>query len=100
MAKSITIYGIKNCDTMKKARAWLDGKVCHIIASLKTFCEDGGFEIKNLMRGNDALPRPRLRAVIDHDLFHRTPGRIAPAELVEFADQQGSGVPTEIIELN
>ena len=23
-AKSITIYGIKNCDTMKKARAWLD----------------------------------------------------------------------------
>ena len=24
-AKSVTIYGIKNCDTMKKARAWLDG---------------------------------------------------------------------------
>ena len=24
MANSITIYGIKNCDTMKKARAWLD----------------------------------------------------------------------------
>jgi arsenate reductase len=24
MAKPITIYGIKNCDTMKKARAWLD----------------------------------------------------------------------------
>ncbi|WP_117193055.1 ArsC family reductase [Rhizobium terrae] len=23
---TITIYGIKNCDTMKKARAWLDGK--------------------------------------------------------------------------
>src|SRR5262245_11923736 len=23
-AMSITIYGIKNCDTMKKARAWLD----------------------------------------------------------------------------
>ena len=23
---SITLYGIKNCDTMKKARAWLDGK--------------------------------------------------------------------------
>lgn len=22
--KTITIYGIKNCDTMKKARAWLD----------------------------------------------------------------------------
>jgi arsenate reductase len=24
MAKSIAIYGIKNCDTMKKARTWLD----------------------------------------------------------------------------
>jgi arsenate reductase (glutaredoxin) len=23
--KPVTIYGIKNCDTMKKARAWLDG---------------------------------------------------------------------------
>jgi arsenate reductase (glutaredoxin) len=24
MTRSVTIYGIKNCDTMKKARAWLD----------------------------------------------------------------------------
>ena len=24
MIVSVTIYGIKNCDTMKKARAWLD----------------------------------------------------------------------------
>jgi arsenate reductase len=24
-AQPVTIYGIKNCDTMKKARAWLDG---------------------------------------------------------------------------
>jgi Spx/MgsR family transcriptional regulator len=24
--KSVTIYGIKNCDTMKRARAWLDGR--------------------------------------------------------------------------
>jgi arsenate reductase len=23
---AITLYGIKNCDTMKKARAWLDSK--------------------------------------------------------------------------
>ncbi len=22
---AVTIYGIKNCDTMKKARAWLEG---------------------------------------------------------------------------
>jgi Spx/MgsR family transcriptional regulator len=28
MAKpaAVTIYGIKNCDTMKKARTWLDGR--------------------------------------------------------------------------
>jgi len=25
MAASVTIHGIKACDTMKKARAWLDG---------------------------------------------------------------------------
>jgi Spx/MgsR family transcriptional regulator len=25
MTNATTIYGIKNCDTMKKARAWLDG---------------------------------------------------------------------------
>ncbi|WP_029003791.1 ArsC family reductase [Azorhizobium doebereinerae] len=25
MAQTPTLYGIKNCDTMKKARAWLDG---------------------------------------------------------------------------
>jgi arsenate reductase len=25
-AASVTIYGIKNCDTMKKARSWLDGR--------------------------------------------------------------------------
>ena len=30
MAKSVTIYGIKNCDTMKKARAWLaDREIAH-----------------------------------------------------------------------
>ena len=23
---TVTIYGIKNCDTMKKARTWLDGR--------------------------------------------------------------------------
>lgn len=26
MSKAVTLYGIKNCDTMKKARTWLDGK--------------------------------------------------------------------------
>ncbi|MEQ9641101.1 MAG: ArsC family reductase [Alphaproteobacteria bacterium] len=26
MTATVTIHGIKNCDTMKKARSWLDGK--------------------------------------------------------------------------
>lgn len=26
MAEAVTIYGIRNCDTMKKARAWLDAR--------------------------------------------------------------------------
>ncbi|MBR0827918.1 PAS domain-containing protein [Bradyrhizobium manausense] len=77
-----------------------DDRVSHVIASLKTFCEDGGFEIKNLMRGNDAVPRPKLRAVIDRDLFHRSPGRIDAADVIEFAEPSVAGLPTEIIELN
>ncbi len=58
--------------------------VTHVIASLKTISEDGGFEIKNLMRGSDVLPTPKLRAVIDQDLFHRAPGRIQAGDLLEF----------------
>lgn len=58
--------------------------VTHVIASLKTISEDGGFEIRNLMRGNDNLPTPKLRAVIDRELFHRAPGRIPSADLIEF----------------
>jgi len=60
------------------------GEVSHIIASLKTISEDGGFEIRNLMRGNDALPTAKLRAVIDRDLFHRAPGRIPAGDVIEF----------------
>jgi hypothetical protein len=58
--------------------------VTHIIASLKTISEDGGFEIRNLMRGNDALPTAKLRSVIDRDLFHRAPGRIPAGDVIEF----------------
>ncbi len=37
MAKSVTIYGIKNCDTMKKARAWLEShKVEHSFHDYKS----------------------------------------------------------------
>ena len=60
------------------------GGVTHIIASLKTISEDGGFEIKNLIRGNDKLPVPTLRTIIDRDLFHRAPGRISSGDALEF----------------
>jgi len=60
------------------------GNVTHMIASLKTISEDGGFEIRNLMRGNATLPTAKLRAVIDRDLFHRAPGRIPAGDVIEF----------------
>jgi len=55
MAKPITIYGIKNCDTMKKARAWLDKRgVAYAFHDYKTegidrarleqWCKDAGWE--------------------------------------------------------
>ena len=61
------------------------GNITHVIASLKTISVEGGFEIKNLMRANDALPTAKLRAVIDRDLFHRAPGRIAAGDVIEFS---------------
>ncbi len=61
------------------------GSVTHVIASLKAISEDGGFEIKNLMRGNDTLPTAKLRTVIDRDLFHRAPGRIPAGDVIEFS---------------
>jgi hypothetical protein len=60
------------------------GSVTDIIASLKTISEDGGFEIRNLMRGSDQLPVPKLRTIIDRDLFHRAPGRIPSGDVLEF----------------
>jgi hypothetical protein len=60
------------------------GSVNHIIASLKTISEDGGFEIKNLLRANDALPTAKLCAIIDRNLFHRLPGRGTAGDVIEF----------------
>ena len=37
------------------------------------------------MRGNDTLPVPKLRTIIDRDLFHRAPGRIPSGDLIEFS---------------
>src|SRR5262245_25804639 len=55
MAAGVTMYGIKNCDTIKKARAWLDArKVAYDFHDFKTagvereqleaWCGDHGWE--------------------------------------------------------
>jgi hypothetical protein len=36
------------------------------------------------MRGSDELPMPKLRTVIDRDLYHRAPGRIPSGDILEF----------------
>lgn len=41
------------------------GRVSNMLASLKAISIDGGFSIQGLMRRNDALPRAKIRAVID-----------------------------------
>ena len=93
IARCLPVYTISNIDDIYGRMVAYErmllpfsegGAVTHVIASLKTISEDGGFEIKNLMRGNDSLPKPKLRATIDCDLFHRAPGRIAPSDLIEF----------------
>lgn len=61
--------------------------VDRILASLKTISEEGAFEIRNLMRSNDALPVYRLRSVIDRDLFHSRPirGSSSSDDTIEFS---------------
>jgi hypothetical protein len=93
LKRALPVYTISNIDDVygrivayeRLLLPFTDGDdVTHVIASLKTISEDGGFEIKNLMRGNDALPTPKLRTVIDRDLFHRAPGRIPSGDVIEF----------------
>lgn len=57
--------------------------VTHIIASLKTISEDGGFEIRNLMRGHHSVPKPVLSVVLDRNLAHRMPSRSTAGDLIE-----------------
>jgi hypothetical protein len=94
IARHLPVYTISNIDDVygrivAYERLLLPfaegGNVTHIIASLKTISEDGGFEIRNLMRGNDTLPVPKLRSIIDRDLFHRAPGRIPSGDVIEFS---------------
>ena len=49
---TITLYGIKNCDTMKKARAWLDG---HGIAFTFHDYKKAGIDVATLGRWSDAV---------------------------------------------
>jgi arsenate reductase len=50
--KPVTIYGIKNCDTMKKARAWLDAHgIEHVFHDYKT----AGIERSRLKAWADAV---------------------------------------------
>jgi hypothetical protein len=94
LRRALPIYTISNVDdTYGRIVAYerllmpfsQGGDVTHVIASLKTISEDGGFEIRNLMRGNKTLPTSKLRAVIDRDLFHRAPGRIPAGDVIEFS---------------
>jgi hypothetical protein len=94
VARALPVYTIANVDDIygrivafeRLLLPFSDSdRVTQVTASLKTICEDGGFEIRNLMRGNDALPTSKLRTVIDRDLFHRAPGRIPPGEIIEFS---------------
>lgn len=57
--------------------------VTRILASLKTISEEGSFEIRNLMRGNEVLPVYALRSVIDRDLFHVKPARGSASDIIE-----------------
>jgi hypothetical protein len=94
LSRALPVYTIANVDDsfgriVAYERLLLpfsaDTGVTHVIASLKTISEDGGFEIRNLMRGNDSLPMAKRRAVIDRDLFHRAPGRIPAGDQIEFS---------------
>ena len=94
VARQIPVYSISEMDdihgrVVAYERLLLPfaegGRVGHLIASLNTISLDGGFEIKDLMRGNAELPRIKLYSVIDQDLFHQMPGLIPAADVIEFS---------------
>ena len=96
MAKPITIYGIKNCDTMKKARAWLDKRgIAYAFHDYKTegidrarleqWCKDAGWEtlLNRAGRTFRKLPesaktnvdaRKALRLMLDQPSMIKTSG--------------------------
>ena len=84
ISKVSDLYG-RMVDYERLLMPFSDGAgVNRIIASLKTICDDGGFEIRNLMRANDVMPVYTFKSVIARDLFHKMPARIAPGDVIEF----------------
>jgi hypothetical protein len=61
-----------------------NGIINRIMAWVETISEDGGFEIRNLMRSDDTLRTYKQRAVIDRDLFYHPPSRIPTNDIIEF----------------
>jgi len=52
MSKSVTLYGIKACDTMKKARTWLEGQgIDYVFHDYKT----AGIDVDRLRLWVDRL---------------------------------------------
>src|SRR6202158_5357483 len=93
VARALPVYTISNIDDIygrivayeRLLLPFSEGAgVTRVLASLKTISEDGGFEIRNLMRGNNTLPTAMLRAVINPHFFHRQPGRIPAGDVIEF----------------
>lgn len=54
---TVTIYGIANCDTMKKARAWLDaqGVACHFHDYRKSGVDEAALRLWAARLGWEAL---------------------------------------------
>ena len=98
MAKPVTIYGIPNCDTMKKARVWLDAhKVAHVFhdykkagvdkATLEDWVKRAGWEIVlnragTTFRGLPEADKANLTAAKAVKLMLAQPGMIKRPVLI------------------
>lgn len=69
-----------------------DGKISHLIASVKTISEDGKFEINNLLRNQDKVSEYKLRAVIDRELAVNPAAREARSPACDFPSAQASDI--------
>ena len=85
MTKATTIYGIKNCDTMKKARAWLEKHgVEYAFHDYKT----AGIERERLARREYRL----LRALAELGRRDRDPGdAVVDSPVLQVGGQRARG---------